>query len=81
MNIKDLKKLKLLCPSHEEQHEIVRILDQLFAAEQQAQASVESVLNDIDTIKKSILARAFRGELGTNEPGEESAMEMLKKML
>ena len=79
--IKVMKALRLPIPSLAEQREIVRILDQLFEDEQQAQASVEGVLEDIDTIKKSILARAFRGELGTNEPGEESAMEMLKKML
>ena len=79
--IKVMKALRLPIPSLAEQREIVRILDQLFEDEQQAQASVEGVLEDIDTIKKSILARAFRGELGTNEPGEESAMEMLKKMV
>ena len=28
----------------------------------------EAVLTQIDTMKKAILARAFRGELGTNDP-------------
>ena len=32
-------------------------------------------------MKKAILARAFRGELGTNDPSEESAVELLKKVL
>ena len=32
-------------------------------------------------MKKSILARAFRGELGTNNPDEESAVELLKSIL
>ena len=31
--------------------------------------------------KKSILARAFRGELGTNDPTDEPAVELLKKVL
>ena len=39
---------------------------------QQAKAAAESVLDQIDTMKKVILARAFRGELGTNDPTEES---------
>lgn len=64
-----------------EQQEIVRLLDEIFEQEQQAQSAVESVLADIDTLKKSILARAFRGELGTNDPGEENAREMLKRVL
>ena len=68
-------------PSLEEQQEIVRLLDEIFEQEQQAQSAVESVLADIDTLKKSILARAFRGELGTNDPGEENAREMLKRVL
>ena len=37
----------------------------------------EAVLAQIDTMKKAILARAFRGELGTNDP-EEWAGEMVK---
>ena len=32
-------------------------------------------------MKKSILARAFRGELGTNDPNEESAVELLKQII
>lgn len=37
------------------------------------------MLEQIDLIKKSILARAFRGELGTNDPAEESSIELLKQ--
>lgn len=32
-------------------------------------------------MKQSVLARAFRGELGTNEPDDESAVELLKQVL
>jgi len=32
-------------------------------------------------MKKVILAKAFRGELGTNDPEEESAVELLKEVL
>ena len=31
-------------------------------------------------MKKSILARAFRGELGTNDKEDESAVELLKRV-
>ena len=62
----------------DEQLEIVRILDNLLAKEQQAKEVAEKVLEQIDLIKKAILARAFRGELGTNNPSEESAVELLK---
>ena len=68
-------------PLVDEQTEIVRILDSLFAKEQQAKEAAEAVLEKIDLLKKSILARAFRGELGTNDPTEESALELLKSVL
>lgn len=81
MNIKDIKQLKIHCPNDKEQAEIVRILDDLLAKEQQAKEVAEGVLEQIDLIKKAILARAFRGELGTNDPSEESAVELLKQIL
>lgn len=68
-------------PSVLEQAEIVRILDDLLAKEQQAKEVAEAVLEQIDLIKKSILARAFRGELGTNDPTEESAVELVKNII
>jgi len=43
--------------------------------------AAEQALTQIDTMKKAILARAFRGELGTNDPTDESAEELLKSML
>ena len=68
-------------PGTDEQEEIVRILDSLLAKEQQAKEAAEVVLEQIDLTKKSILSRAFRGELGTNDPSEESATELLKEIL
>lgn len=65
-------------PLIDEQNEIVRILDDLLAKEQQTREAAEGVLEQIDLIKKAILARAFRGELGTNDPSEESAVSLLR---
>ena len=63
--------------SEGEQRAIVCILSALFAKEQQAKETAEGGLEQIDLIKKAILARAFRGELGTNDPSEERAEELL----
>ena len=79
--IKGLRRLKFNCASADEQTEIVRILDDLLAKEQQAKEAAEKMLEQIDLTKKAILARAFRGELGTNDPSEESAVELLKATL
>ena len=77
--IKGLRMIKFQCPSENEQAEIVRILDKVLEKEQQAKESTKAVLTQIDTMKKAILARAFRGELGTNDPTEEWAGELLKE--
>lgn len=81
LGLDDIRNLKLLMPQVNEQAEIVRVLDSLLAKENAAKEAAESVLDQIDTMKKAVLARAFRGELGTNDPTEESAVELLKKML
>lgn len=82
LSIANIKKIELNIPtSLDEQIEIVCILDNLFAKEQQAKDAAEGVLEQIDLIKKAILARAFRGELGTNDPSEESAVELVKRVL
>lgn len=76
-----IKEKVIPVPCIEEQAEIVRIIDSLFVKEQQAKEATEAVLEKIDLLKKSILARAFRGELGTNDPNDEPAVELLKKIL
>lgn len=81
INLKLLNDLKINMPILDEQTEIVRIIDDLLAKEQQAKELAENALAKIDLIKKSILARAFRGELGTNNPADEPAVELLKRVL
>lgn len=68
-------------PTLPEQHEIVRLIDDLLARERSAQQAAEQALASIDLMKKSILARAFRGELGTNKASEASALELLRQVL
>ncbi|MDL2235337.1 restriction endonuclease subunit S [Christensenellaceae bacterium OttesenSCG-928-L17] len=79
--IRGLRKMLFMFPSLPEQQEIVRILDSLLEKEQKAKEQLEPVLDQIDLMKKSILARAFRGELGTNDPSEESALGLLEEIL
>ena len=81
INQKVVLETPLILPTIQEQSEIVRILDDLFSKEQQAKEAAEAVLEQIDLIKKSILARAFRGELGTNDHIEESAVELVKDIV
>ena len=81
LSIAKINTIKIKLPSLEEQIEIVSIIKRLFALNQLYKEKAEDVLERIELIKKSILARAFRGELGTNDPDEESSLELLKMVL
>ena len=81
INLKVLNDLDIPLPTLPEQHEIVRLIDDLLARERKAQQATEQALASIDLMKKSILARAFRGELGTNKASEASALELLRQVL
>ncbi|MCB6365406.1 restriction endonuclease subunit S [Intestinibacillus massiliensis] len=81
LNTEIIGNVEISLPREKEQREIVRILDDLLAKEQHAKEVAEGVLEQIDLIKKTILARAFRGELGTNDPSEESAVELVRQLV
>lgn len=81
LTLSKIKDILVPLPSLPEQHEIVRLIDDLLARERAAQQAAEQALASIDLMKKSILARAFRGELGTNKASEASALELLKQVL
>ena len=77
---KTISKYKISLPTIEEQQEIVNILDKLLAKYNKIK-NLEQKLEKIELLKKAILAKAFRGELGTNNPDEESAEVLLKEIL
>ncbi len=58
----------------------MRILDRLFGCEKSIN-DITDINISIENIKKAILAKAFRGELGTNDLNEESSRELLKETL
>ena len=78
---KVLKAIQIKLPTINEQTEIVRIVDNLLAKEQKAHSIAQNALAKIDLIKKSILARAFRGQLATNNPADEPAVKLLERVL
>lgn len=81
INSKELGAIKICAPSIKEQKQILICIQEFVNKEKRVQEISEEMLGSIDRMKKSILAKAFRGELGTNNPDEESAIELLKTML
>ena len=81
INSQELGSITINVPTIYEQSAIIAVLNNLLAKEQQAKEAAEAVLSQIDTMKKAILACAFRGKLGTNDPAEEWAVELLRTYL
>lgn len=65
-------------PPLEEQKEIVRILDEILEKESKIKELIE-LEEAIELLEKSILDKAFRGKLGTQNKDDEPAIELLKK--
>lgn len=70
---------EILLPPLDEQIQIVQMVDTFFKKEYEVRKMSQNVIDQIDLMKKSILARAFRGELGTQNPSDPSALELLKE--
>lgn len=81
LHLRDIRVVDIDVPSIDEQHEIVRLLENLIVNEQQSRDLLVETYERIDLMKKAVLARAFRGELGTNDPEEESSLVLLKDIL
>ncbi|MEK4050508.1 restriction endonuclease subunit S [Bacillus sp. FSL K6-2839] len=67
-------------PPKEEQDVIVRTLSEIFSKDHFVEQSLH-IESKLELIKQSILSKAFRGELGTNNPSEENSIELLKAIL
>ena len=79
-HISDMKEQLIPLPPLEEQEEIVRILDEVLENENKVKELLE-LEERIDILEKSILNKAFKGELGTQNSSDESAIELLKEIL
>ena len=80
VNSPSLQALLVPLPPLEEQQEIVRILDEVLENENKVKELLE-LEERIDVLEKSILNKAFKGELGTQNSSDESAIELLKEIL
>ena len=76
-----LQNWAVACPPLEEQHEIVRRVEKLFAVADSLEAKYKKATARVEKIEQSILAKAFRGELVEPDPNDEPAEELLKRIM
>lgn len=75
-----IKSCTLLLPSVEEQVEIIRRVETLFAFADRLEARLQAAQNAADRLTPALLAKAFRGELVPQDPNDEPASELLKRL-
>ncbi|WP_341284706.1 restriction endonuclease subunit S [Priestia megaterium] len=74
------KSHELILPSMEILKKKVDRIENAIEKETKAK-EILNLVEAIEQLKSSILSKAFRGELGTNDSSEESAIELLKEVL
>ncbi|MBA8733536.1 restriction endonuclease subunit S [Chromobacterium violaceum] len=80
LNLSKIKEFRLHLPSLLEQHEIVRRVETLFAFADRLEARLAAAQGAADKLTPALLAKAFRGELVPQDPNDEPAAELLKRL-
>lgn len=80
INSDELRSLPLSLPSIEEQTEIVRRVELLFAYADRLEARLQSAQTAAERLTPALLAKAFRGELVPQDPNDEPAAELLRRI-
>jgi len=80
INIEDLRRLPLNLPSLQEQAEIVRRIELLFSYAERLEIRLQAAQNAAERLTPALLAKAFRGELVSQDPKDEPASELLQRL-
>lgn len=80
VSLTNLRNFVIKVPSIEEQKEIVHSVESLFTLAETVEKQYQNAKQRIDRLTQSILAKAFRGELVSQDPNDEPASELLKRI-
>lgn len=80
VNKDHLNKYPVFVPSIQEQTEIVRRVETLFAFADRLEARLQSAQTAAERLTPALLAKAFRGELVPQDPNDEPATELLRRL-
>lgn len=80
LNTSIVKAIEVPLPPLDEQTEIVRRVEALFAFADRLEARLQSARTMADRLTPALLAKAFRGELVPQDPNDEPASELLRRL-
>ena len=80
LSVSKISALELNVPPAEEQSEIVRRVEKLFAFADRLEERLSQAQAAVQKLTPALLAKAFRGELVPQDPNDEPASELLKRL-
>lgn len=80
LSVSKISALELNVPPAEEQSEIVRRVEKLFAFADRLEERLSLAQAAVQKLTPALLAKAFRGELVPQDPNDEPASELLKRL-
>ena len=80
LNCQRVREIDFMLPPFDEQKEIVRQVDKLFALADKVEEHYQKARARVDALAQSILAKAFRGELVPQDPDDEPVEKLLQRI-
>lgn len=80
LNCQRVRELRLNLPPLDEQYEIMRRVDELLALADRLEERIVTTESAVSQLTPTLLAKAFRGELVPQDPNDEPASELLKRL-
>lgn len=80
LNVPNIELLAIPLPISEEQNKIVQILEEKFSVLDSFEATISETLKKVDVLRQSILKKAFSGHLVAQDPNDEPASILLKRI-
>ena len=80
LNLSELADTRVAVPALDEQHEILRRVNTLFAFADRLESKITVAYAAADRLTPALLAKAFRGELVPQDPNDEPAADLLKRL-
>lgn len=80
INAEAIKRIEVSLPTLEEQAEIIRRVEILFAFSERLETRLQTARTAIERMTPALLAKAFRGELVPQDPNDEPASELLRRL-
>jgi type I restriction enzyme, S subunit len=75
-----LRAFQIMLPTLEEQYEIVRRVETLFAYADRLETRYKNARAQVEQLTPMLLAKAFRGELVTQDPNDEPASVLIERI-